>query len=305
MLTATLPALYFRGRQLRPDYVGELRAANHLLGDPLALQERMAEDGYLLLRGLLDPDRALAARRSVLQRLWDQGQLDTGYPLMEGILNPDVRLAFRPDLAAQNPEVEALLYEGEMMAFFDHFLGGSATHFDFTWLRAKSGGPDTATTPHCDIVFMNRGSKGLYTAWTPLGDIPYDMGGLMVLEGSHLRSDVLGEYWEFDVDTYCLNGEKEDETLKWSWSKTGGSFSKDAIGVRDQIGGRWLTGEYRLGDVLVFNMRLLHASLDNLTNRVRLSTDSRYQLASEPLDSRWIGEHPPAHGPEARQGLIC
>jgi hypothetical protein len=305
MLTATLPALYFRGHQLRPDYVGELRTANHLLHDALALQERMAEDGYLLLRGLLDRDRALAARRSVLQRLWDQGQLDKSYPLMEGVLNPDVRLAFRPDLAEQNPEVEALLYEGEMMAFFDHFLGGPATHFDFTWLRAKSGGPDTATTPHCDIVFMSRGTKDLYTAWTPLGDIGYDMGGLMVLEDSHLRADVLGEYWEFDVDTYCINGEKEDETLKWSWSKTGGSFSKDAIGVRDQIGGRWLTSEYQLGDVLIFSMRLLHASLDNLTNRVRLSTDSRYQLASEPLDPRWIGEHPPAHGPDARQGLIC
>lgn len=305
MHATTFPALYYRGLQMRPAYMGELREATDLLNDPAALRARMAEDGYLFLPGLLDRDEVLDARRSVLDRLAEQEMLDLTQPLMDGVLNPDVRLAFRPDLATKNPVVEHLLYNGAMMRFFDHFLGEPATHFDFTWLRAKSGGADTATTPHCDIVFMNRGAKELYTAWTPLGDIPYEMGGLMVLEGSHTRADVLGEYWQFDVDTYCVNGEKEDESLKWSWSKTGGSFTKDAIGVREQMGGRWLTGEYKMGDVLIFCMQLLHGSLDNQTNRVRLSTDSRYQRASEPLDPRWIGENPIAHGEAAREGLIC
>jgi hypothetical protein len=35
-----------------------------------------------------------------------------------------------------------------------------------------------------------------------------------------------------------------------------------------------------------------HCSLDNQSNRIRLSTDSRYQLASEPMDERWSGDHP-------------
>jgi hypothetical protein len=307
MLTKIFPALYYQGHQLKtgPAYFGELRDANDLLNDAPALHQRMAEDGYLYLPGLLDRDKVLTARRSVLQRLWDEGALDTNAPLLEGVLKPDVRLAFRADLAARNPEVETLLYDGEMMHFFHHFLGGPATHFDFTWLRAKSNGAETATTPHCDIVFMSRGTQDLYTAWTPLDDVSYEMGGLMVLEGSHQRKDVLGEYWEFDVDTYCVNGEKEDETMKWSWSKTGGSFSKDAIDVREQIGGRWLTKEFAMGDVLIFCMQLLHASMDNQTNRVRLSTDTRYQLAAEPLDPRWIGENPIAHSSDAKQGLIC
>lgn len=307
MLSATLPALYYRGLQLKtaPAYFGELRDSTDLLNDAPALRHCMAEDGYLYLPGLLDVDEVLVARRSVLERLAEQDALDLTYPLMEGVLKPDVRLAFRPDLAAKNPAVEQLLYAGEMMHFFDHFFDEPATHFDYTWLRAKSGGADTATTPHCDIVFMNRGAKTLYTAWTPLGDVPWEMGGLMVLEGSHRRADVLSEYWEFDVDTYCINGEKEDETLKWSWAKTGGSFTKDAIGVREQMGGRWLSHEYRTGDVLIFCMQLLHASMDNQTNRIRLSTDSRYQPASEPFDPRWVGENPIAHGESAREGLIC
>jgi hypothetical protein len=50
-------------------------------------------------------------------------------------------------------------------------------------------------------------------------------------------------------------------------------------------------------------MVTLHCSLDNQSpvNRIRLSSDSRYQLASEPADERWIGEEPIAHGPAAQR----
>ncbi len=307
MSVQTFPPLYYRGLQLKtsPAYFGELYDASDLLNDASALRQRMAEDGYLYLPGLLDREDVMAARRSVLERMAEQDLLDLSYPLMDGICKPDVKLSFRPDLAAQNAAIQNLVYGEAMMRFFDHFLGAPATHLDYTWLRAKSGGPDTATTPHCDIVFMSRGTLNLYTAWTPLGDVPWEMGGLMVLEGSHKRTDVFGEYWEFDVDTYCVNGEEAEAKRTWSWATTGGSFSKDAIGVREQIGGRWLSHEYRAGDVLIFCMQLLHASMDNQTNRVRLSTDTRYQLASEPLDPRWIGEEPIAHGEAAREGLIC
>ena len=50
---------------------------------------------------------------------------------------------------------------------------------------------------------------------------------------------------------------------------------------------RWLTAEYRMGDVLVFSMYTMHASTDNQSeSAVRLSSDTRYQLASEPADAR-------------------
>lgn len=52
-------------------------------------------------------------------------------------------------------------------------------------------------------------------------------------------------------------------------------------------------------------MFTLHANLDNRTNRVRLSTDSRYQLANEAVDERWVGENPIAHGPDAKIAMIC
>ncbi len=39
----------------------------------------------------------------------------------------------------------------------------------------------------------------------------------------------------------------------------------------------------------------MHGSLRNLTCRFRLSTDTRYQRASDPVDERWVGEDPKAH----------
>ena len=52
------------------------------------------------------------------------------------------------------------------------------------------------------------------------------------------------------------------------------------------------------GDVLVFGMFTLHASFDNMSaaGRVRISCDTRWQPASEPMDERFRGPDPPAHG---------
>ena len=55
------------------------------------------------------------------------------------------------------------------------------------------------------------------------------------------------------------------------------------------------TSSFEMGDVLIFGMYTMHASLDNTTNRFRLSTDTRYQRADEPVDERWIGDNPIAH----------
>jgi ectoine hydroxylase-related dioxygenase (phytanoyl-CoA dioxygenase family) len=60
-----------------------------------------------------------------------------------------------------------------------------------------------------------------------------------------------------------------------------------------------------MGDAMMFNMTLVHGSLDNQTDRFRISTDTRYQLSAEPIDSRWVGESPPGHAVSQRQGRVC
>ena len=301
-----VPPLYYNGREVdtAPSCFGLLKRSGDLLGDRDALCARMAEDGYLYLPGLLNTEDVLAARRGILERMQTENLLHPDFPLMDGVARPDVRPNFKPDLAKKNSPVQKMAYDGAMMDFFEMFLGGAVRHYDYTWLRTKCPGSGHVTSPHCDIVYMGRGTKNLFTAWTPLGDVPIEMGGLMIMEHSGHRPDALGGYWEMDVDTYCTN--KEDaEDIESGRKQWGGSFNPDALALREQLGERWLTSEYSTGDVLVFGMFTLHASLDNQTDRFRLSTDTRYQLASDPVDGRWIGEDPIGHGPEAKVGMIC
>lgn len=292
-----------------PGAFGSLRSSKAVLGRPEVLRERMEEDGYLFLPGLLDSAQVQAARDSITRLLDEEGLLHPEFPRDQAVARPGVELHFRPDLATGNEQVERLLYDGAMMDFWKNFFGDEVLHFDFTWLRAKAPASRTVTEPHCDTVFMNRGTPRLFTAWTPLGEVPYDNGGLMVLEGSHRRADILGDYWKMDVDTYCSNGEeaREIETGERNWQsdKNNGMFDEDAVKLQKQLAGRWLGAEYRSGDVLVFGMHTLHAAADNRTDRIRLSTDSRYQRADEPTDERWIGPEPVGHGPNAKKGMIC
>jgi Phytanoyl-CoA dioxygenase (PhyH) len=288
-----------------PERFGELRRSPHLLGGVAALRERMAEDGYLFLLGLLDRGEVLAARRSVMAMLADEGLLEPGTPPEEGVAArepPGKGLGVRNDLARRSAELQRVLYGGRMMAFYRELLGGDVLHFTYTWLRPRT--PGGATAPHYDIVFMGRGTPRLYTAWTPLSDISLEMGGLMVLEDSHRLEHLKDTYGKKDVDTYCSNLPHAQERVTGPKLFTG-QLSKNPVTLRDKLGGRWLTAEFRMGDVLTFGMYTLHCSLDNHSDRVRLSADSRYQLASEPADHRWTGEEPPAHAAAIRRGRIC
>ena len=293
-----------------PDSFGELRSSADAVDDFDALRARFEADGYLYLPRLLDVDTLGAARLTMLEALADLDFIDMDYPLGDGVAKRECNVSAREmvGLSKNNDALRQALFAGPMMAFYEDFLGGPVRPLDFTWCRVKSSGTETATNPHYDIVFMGRGTKNLYTSWTPLGDTPREMGGLMILENSHRLEEVKATYGQSDVDVYCTNGMELDERRsgqnRWQGSGTG-TFASDAIALREELNGRWLTTDYELGDLLVFSMYTMHASMDNLTNRLRLSTDTRYQLSSEPVDERWIGENPIAHGPEAKKGIIC
>ncbi len=299
-----LPPLFSGGVQLQTDprAFGVLRDSSVAIDSIEELRARMASDGYLYLPGYLNREEVLDARREITRRLAEQGCLDPAFEPMEAVAAKDYIDKFKPDVARKNAALEKVLYAGPMMHFFERFFGGPVRHFDYTWLRAIS--PGVGTRSHCDSVYMNRGTQKLYTAWTPLGDVSFEMGGLMVLEGSNRHERLRETYCSTDVDSYCSN--RTGRAGKDAWGKgTGGWLSKNAAQIQRSLGGRWLTSEYRAGDLLVFTIFTVHASLDNQSDRVRLSSDSRYQLASEPADERWIGENPVAHGQAGKRGRIC
>jgi hypothetical protein len=282
---------------------GDLRPSEHLIHDGAALRQRMQEDGYLYLPGCVDREKVLQVRREVLEQLQKQDVLDPDFPMMEGVCRPEVKINFSPELVVHNPTIREILYGGPLMETMERFFEEPVKHFDYTWFRTM--GPGQATPPHCDIVFMGRGTDQLYTVWVPYGDISLELGGLMLLENSHLQTPQLAaEYLKKDVDTYCTN-QPAPETPKPNHWLFDGALSHDPVQVRESFGGRWLSTAYQPGDVVIFGMAMVHAGLDNHTRRVRLSSDSRYQRASEPADERWIGPNPPGHGPHVHRGVIC
>ena len=50
-----------------------------------------------------------------------------------------------------------------------------------------------------------------------------------------------------------------------------------------------LADDLLAGDALLFGISMMHSTLPNTTDRYRLSIDTRYQLAAEPVDERFIG----------------
>ena len=260
-------------------YLSTLREANDLLDDADALKARMAEDGYLFIRGLQDRDRVGEARRVVLENLEANNQIDPDYPLNLGVAAAGKRGSFSGGAkqVTHTPEFLSVVNSPEIMGFFERFLGGPVLTFDYKWLRAV--GPGNNTGAHYDVVYMGRGTTNLYTVWTPLDDVTYDMGPLVILAGSHQFDAVKETYGKMDVDRDHVTGH----------------FTNEPIEMVDQYGGQWQTSEFSMGDVIILGMYTMHGSINNKSNRFRISTDTRYQLATDPVDHRWVGENPVAH----------
>jgi hypothetical protein len=284
------------------DGVGALRRSDDVVGDAAELQRRLAADGYLFLPGYLARDEVLAARHDLLARLARQGRCEPGSGADDAIAAPGFD-GFVPDVAAHSAPLLDLLYTGRMIELYEAIFGEAVRHFDYTWLRAVP--PRSGTPPHMDSVFMNRGTLDLLTAWTPLGDIDRTLGGLAILERSHTHDDLRAGYGSRDVDEFCSNGASAEHDASHEGLLWNGALTDDPGQLRERLGGRWLTADFRAGDLLTFTLFTVHCGLDNNTDRLRLSCDSRYQRASQPADPRWIGAHPTAHGARSKRGVIC
>ena len=265
--------------ELGSKYLSTLRDANDLIDDMDSIHRRMDEDGYLLIRGLQKTEKIKAARQVVLDNLKTNDQLDLDQPADIGVAAPGKKGRFLGGAkqVTHTPEFLSVVESPEIMKFFEGFLDGPVLTYDYKWLRAV--GPGDNTGAHYDVVYMGRGTKSLYTVWTPLGEVSYDMGPLVILVGSHQFDAVKETYGKMDVDRDHVTGH----------------FTNEPIGMVNQYGGQWQTSEFHPGDVIIMGMYTMHGSLNNLTNRYRISTDTRYQLETEPVDERWIGKDPIAH----------
>jgi len=114
----------------------------------------------------------------------------------------------------------------------------------------------------------------------------------MVLENSHRANVFTERYLNLDADRLGFFGGLR---IKHVQLVVGGRYSRRPDKVQEEFATRWLSEDFKIGDVLIFGPELLHAILDDQTSEFRLSVDTRFQPASEPMEPRFVGSRPEVH----------
>jgi hypothetical protein len=261
-----------------PQRLGALEAVpEHERLDRDALWTRLRRDGYLYLKGHLNPETANSFRGYYFEQLEGANITAPGTDPQEGISSPeDVDRAKMREVLfgtiVPGSEYQTLCAHPDIAGWFSWFLQDEAhLHRRKIIRHTKPGeaGIGTATQAHYDLVYLREGSDRVLSMWIPLGDCPVARGGLAYLENSH--------HW--------VMAQERAGTL----AQPAASITADLPGLADKHNTRWLVTDYEAGDVMVHSAHMVHASTDNVdpANKLRLSTDIRYQRATEPIDWRW------------------
>ena len=242
---------------------------NDVLGDDDALRARMADQGFLFLKGLGPKDLIRHARTDVMNLLASEGWIKPGTDPYDGIANEAIEPCAEGDpqymavykKVLRLPSFDALPASAAYMTLAERIMGTEVYNHRRRIGRITFPGFMASTTgPHQDFFYI-RGTPTTYTMWQPIGECPVEVGPVAVLKGSHR-----GGYIEHQLGV----GTKY----------AGGGVTEEQWPTGDDI--EWHCGDYELGDVLVFHSHTIHRALPNMSaDRFRLSTDNRYQ----PMDS--------------------
>jgi hypothetical protein len=235
----------------------ELRDSTTLLGDHVALRERIAADGYVFFPQLIDRrmiDAVAATARACLQRAgWTQHSGDQARPSLP-VRAVRMRDAFsdagyRAILA--DPGFNAVPYASPLAAVMAQILGPAGFCYPLKIPRIVYPAAIVPRQPGNVVHKDYSAVQDMFTSWVPLGAVPTSLGGLAVSPGSQHSTAV----------RYRPLGRLEPG---------------------------WLTTDYQPGDVLVFHCLTTHAALPNREERIRLSAEYRWQLADQPAPRRMV-----------------
>ena len=256
--------------------------------DPHTLASTFADDGYLFFRNLLDKKRVKTVRNSIINVLKEHGFVNKdadSAPIWSGKwpesneFSPDgvitkaiVNLGVLETLSIAPELIEALerVLNGEIFCWADNkgrlrlMLSGEKS------IQVADGPKFSFTTPpHQDYYFFR--PVEFCTVWIPLMDIDSTIGGLAIERDSHEGG--LHEVWWKGKD-YLGVAENPEQARVWRAEGgivvAGTTKPKNAERV-------WLRSDYQLGDVLIFQPLMMHTGVVNTSDRVRISTDFRYQ----------------------------
>lgn len=232
------------------------------VGDGPELARRMDRDGYLFVRGLLPADRLQALRLAFLEIARDAGWIDRSRPLADGVADlagfcvepePGYMDGIRKMHALES--YHALQHAPELTGLLQRLWGQTVLPHPRLITRSIFPQREAFTTPpHQDFIPI-QGTPETFTAWFPLHDLPAEMGGLEIAEGSHRAG-----LYEFRP-----------------------GLGAGGIEIVQSFDGQWRGNPFRQGDVLFFHSMAVHRGVPNAGDRLRQSVDARFQKVTQPV----------------------
>ncbi len=228
---------------------GELKDCNHLLDDHAALMRFHDEQGYILLRGVLDPASVEETRQAMFAVMERHGLIEPG--------NTDGTWTGKPFPGGmeESPEFSGiarrLIENPANQRLMEKILGEPACIIPIVQYRTYPPG-GSITGAHQD-GFYSPGIKNYKPVWTTLTPCPREVGGLMVAVGQ------------------CNRG------FLHNLAKTPSPIPEGVIPEEC-----WATTDYMPGDVLILNPYAPHASMPNTSKYCRVTLDTRVQSAANP-----------------------
>lgn len=234
-----------------------------LMADGAALAERMRRDGYLFLRRLLPRADVAAVQRQVGEVARADGWLKADRPVGEAMadlsgfcVDPDPTYLKTLRRINRLESYHGLKHHPRLIDLFERMLGGPILPHPRVLMRNIFPAREEYTTKaHQDFPNV-QGTTEVFTAWIPLIDCPIEVGPLQVASGSHTDG-----VYDFHIG-----------------AGAGG------IEIKDPLEGRWVSGPFAVGDVLIFHSMTVHKGVPNRSDRLRMSIDVRFQLVSEPFN---------------------
>ncbi len=227
---------------------GELEDCNHLLDDHAALMRFYDDNGYILLRGVLNMESVHEARDSMLEVAARHGLVRSGDI---GGKWTGVALDFKPEESVEFSGISNRLIE-KNLDVMERVLGEPACTVPIVQYRIyPPNGP--ATMPHQD-GFYSPGIHDYKPVWVPLTPCSRDMGGLSLAVGQNNRG-------------YFHNLAKANP-----FPMVKSEIPEDS----------WATTNYMPGDALFVHPYTPHGTRPNKSDRLRVTFDTRVQSASRP-----------------------
>ncbi|MBT4867968.1 MAG: hypothetical protein HON53_22935 [Planctomycetaceae bacterium] len=282
---------HIQQREIPANRFGRLAEFDGQADSPADVQQFLQEHGYIVFRQCLDRERVMSARKEVLSRLGEVGEI--AEPVIEGRVTGKSE---RPDPTEDRGEFWKSVNYGRALRELTHgrptydivatVLGEAARGHDLMYLRPMP--PGGVTPLHYDYPFFAGDSLRIHTVWIPIGDVSLCDGPLVMVENSSQFDDLLDPIRAIDFSDNRSNDAVQAAAYD-------AQNALHPIDLAEQRSVRLLSTDFEAGDVVVFSGFTLHGSLDNNSTDdcVRLSCDVRYQPAADPhTDERYFGADP-------------